>query len=110
MFGNNLVKGVGEGNINIKVEYGGKTTRIWLTNVMHVPEAKGKILLLKVLAQKGFESLILADRVRISRDNQTYGEAMLGGELYKVKMKVLPPQENIMSAVKRDGLATDLYT
>jgi len=109
-FGNNLVKGVGEGDINVEVEYGGKTTRIRLTNVMHVPEAEGKILSLKVLAQKGFESLILADRVRISRHNQTYVEAMLGGELYEVKMKVLPPQENIMSAVKRDGPATDLYT
>ena len=110
MFGNNLVKGAGEGDINVEVEYGGKTTRIRLTNVMHVPEAEGKTLSLKVLAQKGFESLILADRVRISRNNQTYVEAMLGGELYEVKMKVLPPQENIMSAVKRDGPATDLYT
>jgi len=65
---------------------------------------------LKVLMQKGFESLILADHVHISRDNQTYAEAMLGRELYEVKIKVLPPQENIMSAVKRDGPATDLYT
>src|SRR5882724_4463946 len=110
MFSINLVKGVGEGNINVEVECGGKTTRIWLTNVMDVPEAEGKILSLKVLVQKGFKSLILADCVRISRDNQTYVEAMLGGELYEVKMKVLPLQENIMSAVKRDSPATDLYT
>ena len=61
MFGNNLVKGAGEGDINVEVEYRGKTTRIRLTNVMHVPEAEGKILSLKALAQKGFESLILAD-------------------------------------------------
>jgi len=43
------------------------------------------------------------------KNNQTYVEAMLV-ELYEVKMKVLPPQENIMSAVKEDGPATDLYT
>jgi len=52
MFGNNLVKGAGEGNIDVEIECGGKTTKIQLTNVMHVPESEGKILSLKVLAQK----------------------------------------------------------
>src|SRR5882672_1424273 len=81
-FGNNLVKGAGEGNIDMEIEGGGKTTKIRLTNVMHIPEAKGKILSLKVLAQKGFESHILVDHICIPKDNQIYAEALLGGELY----------------------------
>jgi len=35
---------------------------------------------------------------------------MLGGELYELKMKVVQTRENILSAVKRDTTATDLYT
>ena len=35
---------------------------------------------------------------------------MLCGELYEVKMKVIPSQESILAAVKRDSTATDLYT
>src|SRR5882724_6958830 len=77
---------------------------------MHVPSAEGKILSLMVLAQKGFESHILADRIRISKDKQTYAEAILGRELYEFKMKVVQTQENILSAVKWDTPATDLYT
>ena len=77
---------------------------------MHVPAAEGKILSLKVLAQKGFKSHISVDHIHISKDNQTYAEAILGGELYEVKMKVLQPQENILSVVKWDAPATDLYT
>ena len=76
---------------------------------MHVPGAKGKILSLKVLAQKGFESHILADCIHISKHNKTYAEALLGRELCEVKMKVILPQENV-PAVKRDNQATDLYT
>ena len=105
-----MVKGTGEGDIDYEVEYGGKIMKIRLTNVMHVPEAEGKILSLKVLAQKGFESHILADRICISKDKQTYAKAILGGELYEFKMKVIQTQENILSAVKRDTPATDLYT
>jgi len=60
---------------------------------MHIPEAEGNILSLKILAQKGFQSHVLADRIRISKDNITYAEALLGKELYEVKMKVVPPQE-----------------
>ena len=59
--GNNSVKGAGEGNIDADIEYRGKTKRIQLTGVMHVPETEGKILSLKVLAQKGFESHILEE-------------------------------------------------
>src|SRR5882724_6822585 len=109
-FGNNSVKGAGKGDIDVEVKYGGKITKIRLTNVMHVPAAEGKILSLKVLAQRGFESHILADRIRISKGKQTYAEAMLGGELYELKMKVVQTRENILSAVKRDTTATDLYT
>src|SRR5882724_7141184 len=77
---------------------------------MHALGAGGKILSLKVLAQKGFESHILVDCICISKGKQTYTEAMLGGELYELKMKVVQTQENILSAVKRDTPATDLYT
>ena len=55
------------------------------------------------------ESHILADCIHISKDNKTYAKALLGGELYEVKMKVILPQENVLDAVKRDNLATDLY-
>jgi len=109
-FGNNSVKGISEGDIDADIEYGGKITRIRLTRVMHVSEAEGKILSLKLLAQKGFQSHIFADRIRISKNDKTYVEAMLGGELYEVKMKVVPSRESILAAVKRDSNATDLYT
>src|SRR5882724_4152230 len=77
---------------------------------MHVPGAEGRILSLKVLAQKGFESQISADHIHISKDNETYAKAILGGELYAVKMKIIQPQENILSVVKWDAPATNLYT
>ena len=104
------MKGVGEGNIDVAVECGGKTTKIQLTNVMHVPGAEGKILSLKVLAQRGFESHMLADHIHILRNNKTHAEALLGGEIYKVNMKVIPSQVNVLATVKRDDTATDLYT
>src|SRR5467141_196514 len=110
MFGNNMVKGAGEGDIDADMVCRGKTTRIHLTQVMHVPEAEGKILSLKVLAQRGFESHILADRIRITKDKKTYTEALLGSELYEVKMKVIPSHESVLAAVKRDNTAADLYT
>ena len=77
---------------------------------MHIPKAKGKILSLNVLAQKGFESHILADCICITKNDKTYAEAVLGGELYEVKMKVVPSQESILAAVKRNKTATDLQT
>src|SRR5882724_9276553 len=77
---------------------------------MHIPNAEGKILSLKVLAQKGFKSHILSDQIQITKDNKTYTKALLGGELYEAKMRVIPPQENILSAVKRDTPAADLHT
>ena len=104
-FGRNTVKGEGEGDIDADIEYGGKITRIHLTRVMHIPKAKGKILSLKVLAQKGLKSCILLDQIQITKDNKTYTEALLGGEIDEAKMRVIPPQENILSAVKRDSPA-----
>jgi len=109
-FGNNTVQGAGEGDIDADIECEGKITRIRLTQVMHVPGAEGKILSLKVLAQKGFESHILENRICITKGDKTYAEAVLGGELYKVKMKVIPPQESILAAVKRDNSVADLHT
>ena len=52
-----MVKGVGEGDIKEDIEFEGKTMRICLTQVMHVPEAEGKILSLKILAQKVFKAI-----------------------------------------------------
>jgi len=48
-----MVKGVGDRDIMADVEFEGKTTRICLTQVMHIPDADGKILSLKKLDQKG---------------------------------------------------------
>ena len=109
-FGKNSVKGIGEGDIDVDIECGSKTTRIHLSQVMHVPEAEGNILSLKILAQKGFQSHVLADQIRISKDNITYAEALLGKELYEVKMKVVHPQESVLATVKRDCAAANLYT
>src|SRR5882724_1247836 len=67
VFGNNMVKGAGEGDILANIKCGGKTMRIWLTQVMHIPGAKGKILSLKVLVQRGFESHILVDCIHITK-------------------------------------------
>jgi len=41
------------------IEFEGKTTRICLTQVMHIPGVDGKILSLKKLDQKGFKSASL---------------------------------------------------
>jgi len=50
------------------------------------------------------------DCICISKNDKTYADALLGGELYKVKMTVIPPLENVLAAVKRDSSATDLRT
>ena len=42
--------------------------------------------------------------------NEVYAEASLGGDLYKVKMKIIPTQESIMATVKRDTDTADLFT
>ena len=59
-FGNNTIKGVGEGDLIADIECKGKFTRVCLTQVMHVPDAEGNILSLKKLDQKGFEICIIA--------------------------------------------------
>ena len=43
-FGNNMVKGIGGGDVVADVKFQGNTTRICLTKVMHIPGANGKIL------------------------------------------------------------------
>ena len=77
---------------------------------MHIPGTDGKILSLKILVQKGFESHILADCIHISKDGKTYAEASLGRELYEIKMNIITSQESIMVAVKRDSPTMDLFT
>ena len=77
---------------------------------MHVPGADGKILSLKVLAQKGFESHILVNCICIAKDGKTYAEAYLGGELYELKMNIPASKESILAAVNRDSPTMDLST
>jgi len=105
-----MVKGVREGEVMADVEFEGKMTRIHLTQVMHVPGADGKILSLKKLDQKGFEIQIVGGHIRILKANEVYAQASLGGDLYKLKMKIICTQESVMAAVKRDTDATDLST
>ncbi len=110
-FRNNTVKGLGKGDIIADVEYQGSVTRICLTKVMHVPGADGKILSLQVLDEKGFQSHIEGGKVHITRQGRTYTEATLGGELYEVKMKIIPSsEETVLAAIKRDASATNLST
>jgi len=104
------VEAIGEGDIFADVHYDRKTTRIQLTRVMHVPRADGKILSLKVLDQKGFESQIMGGHVKIMKDNIIYTEGLLGGELYEVMLKVIPSKENVMTAIKRDSSSTNFST
>ena len=104
------MKGVGEGDITTDVEFEGKTTRIQLTQVMHIPSVGGKILSLKKLDQKGFEIRIVGGHIHIMKANEVYAEALLGGDLYEVNMKVIPAEESIMAAVKRDATTADLPT
>jgi len=109
-FRNNTIKGVGEGDITADIEFEGKNMRIRLTQVMHIPSTHGKILSLKILARKGFKSHVLMDHIHISKDGKTYMEASLGGQLYKIKMNIIPSKESIMAAVKSDSPTTDLFT
>jgi len=111
-FGNNSVKGIGEGDIMADIEFQGKITHICLTQVMHIPGAQGKILFLKLLDQKGFKCQISGGRIQIMKNEKTYTEVKLGGELYEVSMKIVHPQDQaqVLAAVKRDMSATDLHT
>jgi len=77
---------------------------------MHVPSVGGKILSLKKLDQKGFEIRIVGGHIHIMKANEVYAEALLGGDLYEVNMKVIPAEESIMAAVKRDATTADLPT
>ena len=91
---------MGEGDVLADVEYQGKTTRIQLTQVMHIPSVDGKILSLKVLDKRGFECRIFNGSVSVLKNGETYVEAPLGSELYKVSMKVVKPQNTVLAAVK----------
>src|SRR5882724_10683827 len=101
-FGQNTVKGISEGDILADISFRGKTKKIRLTNVMHVPSAEGKILSLKVLDQRGFESHITGGRICITKGTEVYAEASLGKELYEVKMKIVPAQETRADKIRRE--------
>jgi len=107
VFSKNSVKGAGKGDIEVDIECSGKTTRIRLTQVMHVPR---KNPFPESPSPKRLQSHILADHICITKDNKTYAEALLGKELHEVRMKVIWSQESILTTVKRDNLATDLHT
>ena len=76
-FGNNIVKGVGEGNIIADIEFKGKLMRICLTQVMHIPSADRKILSLKRLDQNGFEIHNVGGHIHIMRTDKVYAEHLL---------------------------------
>jgi len=42
--------------------------------------------------------------------DEVYAEASLSGDLYEVKMKIIPAQESVLATIKRDSDATDLGT
>jgi len=42
--------------------------------------------------------------------NEVYAEASLGGDIYEVKMKIVPIQESFMATVTRDTDAANLST
>ena len=75
---------------------------------MHVSGVDGKVLSLKVLDQKGFESCIAEGWIRIMKGTEVYTEASLGGELYKLKMKIVPSQET--AAIKRNMSTSNSFT
>jgi len=102
-FGRNMVKAVGKGNVLANIKFRDKTTRIELTQVMHVPSVDGKILSLKRLDQKGFEICISGGCVHIMKADETYAEAPLGRELYEVRMKIVLMQDNEPSITQHFG-------
>src|SRR5882724_10798123 len=65
---------------------------------MHVLGADGKVLSLKVLDQRGFESHVAWGWIQIMKGTEVYTEVSLGEELYEVKIKIIPSQE--MAAIK----------
>jgi len=67
---------------------------------MHILGVDGKVLSLKVLDQRGFESSITGGQIRIRKGTEVYTEASLGKELYEVKMKIIPSQETETRANK----------
>ena len=56
-FGNNFIKGMGEGDIVAGIKFQGKTTRICLTHVMHILGVDRNILSLKALDQKASNAI-----------------------------------------------------
>src|SRR5882672_12571417 len=73
---------------------------------MHIPKAEGRIISLKVLDQKGYESRITGRHIHIMRNRKTCAKAFLGRQLYEVKMKIVPLQE----IVKDEPLGPELLT
>jgi len=77
-FGQNTVKGIGEGDILAEISFRGETKKIRLTNIMHVLSAVGKILSLKVLDQRGFKRYITGGQIHIMNGAEVYEEVSLG--------------------------------
>ena|SRR5882724_6683071 len=96
------MKGIGKGDILADINFRAKTKKIRLMNIMHVPGVDGKILSLKVLDQRGFESHITGGWICIMKGTEVYTEVSLGGELYKVKMKIVSAQETRADEARRE--------
>jgi len=108
-FQHNRVKGLGEGDIVADLKFQGKL----LGSDLHrscMYWHRWEDLIPQSLRSKGFECHIFWGQVHIMKNAETYSKATLGSELYEVKMKIIPSEQNVLSAVKRDSPATDLPT
>jgi len=76
-----------------------------LTRSVQSPDMDGRILSLKILDQKGFKTRLSGGRIHIMKVDEIYTEGSLGGELYKVKMKIVPSQE--MATIKSQETRAD---
>jgi hypothetical protein len=105
-FGKGETYGIGEGSIEAEVEYQGRSTRITLTKVMHVPEGDGNILSLRILDQRGFESRVVGGKIRILKNDRILTEARLGRELYEARLKIVKPNVRVLATIERGYLRT----
>ena len=92
------MKGIGEGDILADINFWGKTKKIRLTNVMHLLGADGKILSLKVLDQRGFESHISGGWIHIMKGAEVW--SITRWRVVQRENEIVPSQET--AAIKRN--------
>jgi len=99
---------VGEGDIIAKVEFRRKNHEdLYHTKSCTYLEQTEKYFL-KRLRPEGFEDSHLSGHLRIHEIKEVYVEAISRRQFIRSKMKIIPRQESVMAAVKRDADATDL--